>query len=63
MAERAIEDGFTDCPKYGIIDALRCLPSCESYGSKDEHVVICYFGEKRPAEPIEEEAEPVAEET
>ena len=63
MAERAIEDGFVDCPKHGIIDGLRCLPSCESYESRDDNVVVCYFGEKRPAQPAAQEAEPVAEET
>jgi len=49
MAERAIEDGFVDCPK--------------SYEGKDDNVVICYFGEERPAQPAAQEAEPVAEET
>ena len=61
MAERAIKDGFVDCPKYGIIDALRCLPSCESHGTKDENQVICHFGEELPSKPAEEEAEPAAE--
>lgn len=45
MAERAIVDGFVDCPKYGIIDEVRCLPSCEFHDEKDETRVICTFGE------------------
>jgi hypothetical protein len=62
MAERAIEDGFVDCPKYGVIDALRCLPSCEFQATRDDNRVVCYFGEEPPAEPADEEAEPVANE-
>jgi hypothetical protein len=61
MTDRVIEDGFVDCPKYGIIDTLRCLPSCEFHGTKDETHVICHFGEEPPAEPAKEEAEPAAE--
>ncbi len=62
MAERAIEDGFVDCPRLGIIDELRCLPSCEFHGTKDENRVICYFGEERPPAPAKKEAEPAVEE-
>jgi len=66
MAERQIEDGFIDCPRFGIIGELRCSKSCESYGDKDEDCVTCYFGEERPAitteEDEEDEAQPAAEE-
>ena len=57
MAERAIEDGFVDCPKYGVMDELRCLPS------KDEDRVVCYFGETPPASAATEDpaAEPETE--
>lgn len=63
MAERAIEDGFVDCPKHGIIDGIRCLPSCKFYEGKDQDTIICSFGEVRPTEPAEQAAENLAEET
>ena len=63
MTERAIEDGFVDCPKLGIMDELRCLPSCEFYDAKDEGRVVCYFGETPPARAATEDpaAEPEIE--
>jgi len=56
MAKRSIEDGFLDCPKFGLIDQMRCIPSCESHEAKDDDTVTCYFGEERPA-PAQDEAE------
>jgi len=49
MAERPIEDGFVDCPKYGIMDEQRCLASCEFHQSKDPARILCRFGEPKPA--------------
>ncbi len=37
MLEIEIQDGFLDCPKYGVIGELRCLPSCKCFVSKDEN--------------------------
>jgi hypothetical protein len=62
MAERAIEDGFVDCPKFGIMDELRCLPSCEFFDAKNEGHIVCHFGEAAPA-AAEPEAEPEGAET
>jgi hypothetical protein len=50
MAERPIEEGFVDCPKFGVMDEQRCLPSCEFHETKDGARVICRFGEP-PAAP------------
>jgi hypothetical protein len=61
MAKLAIDDGFVDCPKYGVIDVLRCLPSCEFQGSKDEDQVTCHFGEEPPSKPAGEEVEAAPE--
>lgn len=55
MAERAINDGFVDCPKFGIMDQGRCLPSCEFHDAGDENHVTCRYGEE-PAS-AEEQAE------
>jgi hypothetical protein len=45
MAERLIDEGFVDCPKFGIMDEQRCLPCCEFHQTKDQARVICRFGE------------------
>ena len=55
MAKRAINDGFVDCPKFGIMDQGRCLPSCEFHDAGDENHVTCRYGEE-PAS-AEEQAE------
>jgi len=62
MVERAIQDGFVDCPKFGIIDEVRCLPSCACLEVKDEHRVTCHFGEEWPPAPADQEAQAPAEE-
>lgn len=49
MAERPIEEGFVDCPKFGIMDEQRCLPSCGFHQTKDQARIVCRFGEPRPA--------------
>jgi hypothetical protein len=61
MVERTIEDGFVDCPKFGVMDEVRCLPSCEWFEGKNEGRIACRFGEPSPAAPVEYEAEPVAD--
>ncbi|MBN1917714.1 MAG: hypothetical protein JW889_07390 [Verrucomicrobia bacterium] len=45
MTERSIEDGLIDCPRFGIMDEQRCIPSCEFYEGKDQSRVDCSFGE------------------
>ena len=46
MLEKEIEDGFLDCPKYGMIGELRCLASCDCFVSKDESQVQCKYDEQ-----------------
>lgn len=45
MLDIEIEDGFLDCPKYGVIGELRCLSSCNWFVSKDDNHVQCKFDE------------------
>jgi hypothetical protein len=45
MTDRAIQEGLVDCPRFGIMDEQRCIPSCEYHESKDESRVDCSFGE------------------
>ncbi len=45
MLEIEIEDGFLDCPKYGIIGELRCLASCKWFVSNEGDHVQCKFDE------------------
>jgi hypothetical protein len=56
MTERAFEDGFVDCPRFGVMDQLRCLPSCEFQDTKDERHVVCHFGEARRADAATNDA-------
>jgi len=58
MVELAINDGFIDCPKLGIMDEWRCLPSCEFQAERDENRVVCRFGEEEAAKPAEAKAKP-----
>lgn len=46
MLEKEIQDGLLDCPRYGIIGELRCLPSCKWFFSKDDSKVQCKFDEE-----------------
>jgi hypothetical protein len=50
MPEIEIKDGLLDCPRYGIIGELRCLPSCKNYVSKEDNRVQCNFGEETEPE-------------
>jgi hypothetical protein len=58
MVELAINDGFIDCPKLGIMDEWRCLASCEHQTAKDENKVTCCFGEEQAPEPADAKAKP-----
>jgi len=52
MLEIETQDGFLDCPRFGLIGELRCLASCNSFVSRedDEHHVQCKFDEDTETE-------------
>lgn len=50
MAQIPIEDGFLDCPKYGIINELRCSSSCKWFVSRQNDQVECKKNEPRKTE-------------
>ncbi len=55
MAQIKIEDGFLNCPKFGIMDEIRCVKSCNFFVSKDENFTECKFGEEETEEMTEAE--------
>lgn len=50
MVEIKIEEGFLDCPKFGIIGELRCVASCKWFLSKKEDKVECKYDEDTETE-------------
>ena len=57
MAQIKIEDGFLDCPKFGIMDEIRCVKSCNFFLSKNEDFTECKFGEEETTEKEKEKEE------